>query len=134
MALLTQPQARIPIGWATIAGQRVPVEIDPEWVRYLYTLNDRAGGVSGVSTTELTEEAFDDAGLEEIKATGYAMANAAGQVPAAISEYAMSDALGQVPVAFIEQLETVMTELADTRAQVAELIKTIQDLKQGMNP
>lgn len=134
MALLTQPQARIPIGWATVGGQRVAVEIDPEWMRYLFTLNDRAGGVSGVSTTELTEEAFDDAGVEEIKAIGFAMANAAGQVPAAINEYAMADALGQVPVAFIEQLETVLTELADTRAQVAELIKTIQDLKQGMNP
>ena len=96
MALLTQPQARIPIGWATIAGQRVPVEVDPEWMRYLSTLNERAGGVSGVSTTELTEEAFDDAGVEEIKAIGYAMANAAGQVP----------------VAFIEQIETVLTELA----------------------
>ena len=134
MALLTQPQARIPIGWATVAGQRVPVEVDPEWMRYLSTLNERAGGVSGVGTTELAEEAFDDAGVEEIKAIGYAMANAAGQVPAAINEYAMNDALGQVPVAFIEQLETVLTELADTRAQVAELIKTIQDMKQGLAP
>ena len=116
-----------------VAGQRIPVEVDPEWVRYLSTLTDRAGGVSGVSTTELTEEAFDDSGIEEIKATGYAMANAAGQTPAAINEYALADALGQTPVAFIEQLETVLTELADTRAQVAELIKTIQDMKQGLN-
>ena len=133
MALLTQPQARIPIGYATVAGVRVPVEIDPEWMRYLVTLNDRAGGVSGVGTTELAIEAFEDAGIEEIKATTYAMSDAFGQLPGRQAD-PLVDALGQVPVAFIEQLETVLTELADTRAQVAELAKTIQDMKQGLAP
>ena len=133
MALLTQPQARIPIGWLTVACQRVPVEIDPEWMRYLVTLNDRAGGVSGVGTTELAIEAFEDAGIEEIKATTYTLADAFAQMPGPQSD-PLADALGQVPVAFIEQLEAVLSELADTRAQVAELVKTIQDLKQGMNP
>lgn len=133
MALLTQPQARTPIGWATVAGQRIAVEVEPEWMRYLFTLDERAGGVSGVSTTELSEEAFDDAGVEEIKAIGYAMADAAGQVPiGSFSGDALADAMSQIPVAFIEQIENVLTELADTRAQVAELIKTIQDIQQGL--
>lgn len=116
MGILTQPQARIPIGWATVAGQRVAVEIDPEWMRYLSTLTERSGGITGVSTTELTEMAFDDAGVEESKAMLYAMADSAGQVPAIVSQ----------------QLEDVLTDLADTRAQVAELAKTIQDMKQGL--
>ena len=132
MTLLTQPQARIPIGWATVAGQRIAVEVDPEWMRYLFALDERAGGVSGVGTTELSIEAFEDAGIEEIKAVGYSMADAAGQVPiASFNGDALVDAMSQIPVAFVEQIENVLTELADTRAQVAELIKTIQDMKQG---
>lgn len=44
MSILTLPQARIPLGWATVQGQRVPVEIDMEWMLYLTTLTERAGG------------------------------------------------------------------------------------------
>lgn len=41
------PQARIPIGWAMVQGERVPVEIDQEWMRSFMALLDRTGGVSG---------------------------------------------------------------------------------------
>lgn len=45
MSTLALPQARIPMGWAMVNGARVPVEIDIEWMRYLMTLTERAGGV-----------------------------------------------------------------------------------------
>lgn len=45
MSILTLPQARIPMGYAVVNGQRVPVEIDMEWMRYFATLTERAGGV-----------------------------------------------------------------------------------------
>ena len=44
----------------------------------------------------------------------------------------MADSAGQVPAIVSQQLEDVLTDLADTRAQVAELAKTIQDMKQGL--
>ena len=44
---VTFPQARIPLGWAMVQGQRVPVEIDPEWLRSFVDLLNRTGGVSG---------------------------------------------------------------------------------------
>jgi len=46
MSTLTLPQSRIPIGWVTVQGQRMPVEVDIEWSRYFFTLTDRAGGVT----------------------------------------------------------------------------------------
>lgn len=45
--VVTFPQARIPLGWAMVQGQRVPVEIDQEWLRSFVSLLDRTGGVSG---------------------------------------------------------------------------------------
>ncbi len=45
MSTLNLPQARIPMGWAMVNGQRVPVEVDLEWMRYFSTLTERAGGV-----------------------------------------------------------------------------------------
>lgn len=45
MSALVLPQARIPMGWAMVNGARVPVEIDMEWMRYLITLTERAGGI-----------------------------------------------------------------------------------------
>ena len=46
-ASVSLPQARIPIGYAMVQGQRVPVEIDQEWMRSFASLLDRSGGVSG---------------------------------------------------------------------------------------
>lgn len=38
MSSATLPQARIPLGWAVIGGQRVAIEIDMEWMRALNAL------------------------------------------------------------------------------------------------
>lgn len=45
MSILNLPQARIPIGSVTIQGQKIPVEVDMEWMMYFITLTERAGGV-----------------------------------------------------------------------------------------
>lgn len=47
MSTLLKPQGRIPIGFAMVNGQRVPVTIDIEWDRFLDVLTERAGGVVG---------------------------------------------------------------------------------------
>jgi len=47
MSILTRPQGRIPIGYAMVGGQRVPVALDLEWDRYFQVLTERAGGVVG---------------------------------------------------------------------------------------
>lgn len=58
MSTLALPQARIPFGYATVGGQRVPVEIDIEWMRALTVLVQRAGGTSGLSTTDVDMGGF----------------------------------------------------------------------------
>lgn len=47
MSTLTLPQARIPLGWATVQGVRTPVEIDMEWMLAFIGLVNRTGGTSG---------------------------------------------------------------------------------------
>lgn len=44
---ITLPQGRIPLGWAMVQGQRIPVTIDAEWMQSLLALLDRSGGVAG---------------------------------------------------------------------------------------
>lgn len=58
MSTLVLPQARIPLGYASVGGQRVPVEIDMEWMRALTVLVQRAGGLSGLSTTDVDAGSF----------------------------------------------------------------------------
>lgn len=44
---ITLPQARIALGWATVEGKRIPVEINMEWMLALMRLVERTGGVTG---------------------------------------------------------------------------------------
>lgn len=44
---VTLPQGRNPLGWAMVAGQRVPVEIDQQWMHVIAALVQRSGGTSG---------------------------------------------------------------------------------------
>ena len=51
MSTVALPQARIPLGYAMVSGQRVPVEIDAQWMRALLGLVDRSGGTTGSGGT-----------------------------------------------------------------------------------
>jgi hypothetical protein len=51
MSTLALPQARIPLGYAMVSGQRVPVEIDAQWMRAFLGLLDRTGGTTGTGGT-----------------------------------------------------------------------------------
>ena len=44
---VTQPRAGVPIGFVEIGGRRVPVQVDPEYLRYFTTLGT---GVAGITT------------------------------------------------------------------------------------
>lgn len=68
MSILNLPQARIPIGFAMVQGQRVPVEVDPEWMAYFTIATARMGGVvapnnlyQSISSIIQTGSVFDDA-------------------------------------------------------------------------
>jgi len=114
MSLLTLPQARIPIGYADVGGKRVPVTIDIEWMRYLAILTERAGGITGVSTTELVESAFEDAGINELQQQVFVNAQN----------------FGQAPVSVVHQ-DHYIDNTAELRARIDVLEREIQGLKQG---
>lgn len=58
VSTLTKPQARIPVGEVVINGRAAPVMINIEWDRYLSILTERAGGVAGISTTDVDAGSF----------------------------------------------------------------------------
>lgn len=47
MQSVALPQARIALGWVMVNGVNTPVTIDQEWMRALFNLVQRSGGVSG---------------------------------------------------------------------------------------
>jgi hypothetical protein len=114
---LSLPQARSPIGWVDIAGRRTPVVIDLEWMRSLTSLVERAGGVSGSSTTDLAAEAFEDAGIEEGKAALYALRDEAWSMP---------------PITVEQQVQHLTGEVAELMATVAELTKQLEGVRMGV--
>lgn len=114
MSILTRPQGRIPIGYAVVQGERVPVVVDLEWDRYFSVLTERAGGVSGASTTELVESAYEDAGINEMQAL--------------IS--ANEQAQSQRPIAEPVQLES-FSNTAELMERITALESEVQALKQG---
>lgn len=53
MSTITPPQAGIPIGYVTVAGQRLSVEQSPEMTRLFFDLFRRVGGTSATDNTAL---------------------------------------------------------------------------------
>lgn len=59
-AALTLPQARIPIGFATVQGQQVPVLVTMDWMLAFAGLLTRTGGTSGdTNFNEYINQFFD---------------------------------------------------------------------------
>ena len=57
---ITLPQARVALGWVLVQGQRIPVEIDMEWMLAFVRLVERTGGTSGDSSfIEYINQFFD---------------------------------------------------------------------------
>ena len=50
MGNVTFPRNGIPIGYVSINGQRMPVEVHPEYLRAFDSIVERVGGVSGSQT------------------------------------------------------------------------------------
>lgn len=119
MANVTPPKGNIPIGYAMVAGVRVPVEIDGEWLRYLaQSVFTRIGGVVGTSTTELVESAFEDAGIEELRADFFSYRQDASQRPVEAT-------------ANVDQYIDTGSDTASLREEIFALRARVHALEQG---
>lgn len=113
MTTVTIPRAAVPL---TADGRA----ISREWYRWAHDLTIRAGGVDGSGSDDLSLSQFEDAGIEELKAQAYAIADEFRQAPPT-----------QV---LLQTLDVVQTEIAQLVAEVATLRREIEDLKQGATP
>ena len=118
MAYVTFPRTGIPIGYVTVNGARLPVELHPEYLRAFGSMVDRVGGPTGTGTDDLLLSQFEDAGIEENKLALYRLTDDIGQAPPSA-----------IPPAMPDNQDVLIEEL---RARVAELAKAVEALQQGM--
>lgn len=86
-------------------------------VLFLRGVFERVGGATGESTTDLNIAAFEDAGVEELKAGVYGFIQESSQAPPAAPAPPADDPLFPL--------------VAALQDQVAELTKQIEALRQG---
>ena len=141
MAALDLFPARVAIGYATVAGERVPILASPEFIRALGTVLDRLGGPTGQSITDLAQADDDDSGLEEFKSEvakkldGLAMEPrhpfepAQGDMSPPDSFAAFVDPMH--PLAQPAEVQQLQTEVSELREQVHKLRTQINDILQG---
>ena len=130
MTTVTPPRNGIPIGIASIGGQRVLVEVHPEYLRWFEGLTGRVGGVTGSSTNDLTVSQFEDAGIEEHKHALFRLADDSGQHMPHAEALPYEDMTP--PVVYMHPADDVGPGVEELRAQVAELTKAVQALQQGL--
>lgn len=91
------------------------------WFLFFQQLYDRVGGATAPSITDLDSNFFEDAGSGETNAELFAFQSEVRQAPPSLDS-------------LVQRIEDLNNELAEQRALVAELIKTIQSLQQGVLP
>ena len=108
MSLLTLPRKGIALSDADGT-------ISAEWYRWAHDVTGRAGGVSGVGTTDLLLSQFEDAGVEETKLALEILARSMEQAP-------------REEAARVDQLEALLTE---AMSQIQELRREVAGIQQG---
>lgn len=100
MATVSLPKGNIPFGWATVAGQRVPVTIDTEWMRALSDMLNRIGGTTGTDTSSIGTTALEALSLANSAQLGFFQRPQ--PTPAKVSDSAdllMARAFNRAPIA-----------------------------------
>ena len=91
--------------------------ITREWYLFLQGVFDRIGGSTGESMTDLAVAQFEDAGIEELKASLFASVQDSAQAPPAVALMPYEDLL--------------LMRIDGLQDQIAEMTKTVQDLMQA---
>lgn len=87
------------------------------WFLFFQQVFERVGGSISASTSDLANSLFEDAGSGEANAEIFATQQTFGQLPA---------------FAQAQQIEALQTQLDEQRDLIAELIKEINNIKQGV--
>lgn len=106
--------------------------ISREWYLFFQGVFDRIGGPLGEGNADLSASMFEDAGIEEIKAAVYNLAQVFGQDPP-IPEAQTVALLDQSPSqqVLIETVQDLVGQVQELRDQLAEVAKELQAIKQS---
>lgn len=104
--------------------------ISRQWYLFFQGVFNRIGGSGGVSNPDLEASLFEDAGSSETNAMIATVEQAFGQVPQ-IQAPEYNQNVWQVPPSYTQEVSVLTTEVFNLQAQVAELLKEIEALKQS---
>ena len=105
--------------------------ITAPWVQWMRTLYDRVGGPVASSIGEIESDLPEDAGIEELKASLFALADGLDQAPAAQAGVTDDEFLQAPPYEPVPLDIDTETRLAAMAEEIAVLRQQIQDLRQG---
>lgn len=104
--------------------------ISREWYLFFQGVFNRVGGADGSSTTDIVASLFEDAGSSETNAMLFGVEQDAGQMP--LPYFPAPDV--DLPPAYTPnaQIDNVLAELSALQDRVAELVKELDSIKQGI--
>jgi len=91
--------------------------ISREWYLFFQGVFNRMGGADGIGTSELEASLFEDAGSSETNAMLFTLVQDTGQTP---------------PPHYFDAVNTMTAELSALQDRVAELVKELDSIKQGI--
>ena len=137
MSVVNLPDANTPIAWVEIDGEKIPANIDFEWMRGFTQLLDRTGGTTSNTIPELNIAAFEDAGIPEQQAELFSVESAVGQLPPmtqSVSARDLEDFRQLPPVLPQLVADDLSDSVSELQARVDVLESAIRSLMQGTTP
>lgn len=91
--------------------------VSREWYLFFQGVFNRIGGTTGSSTTDIVASLFEDAGSSETNAM----------------LFELEQSFNQTPLTVISTMDTLTAELSTLQDRVAELVKELDSIKQGVS-
>jgi len=104
--------------------------INREWYLFLQGVFNRIGGATGASTPDIVASLFEDAGSSETNARLFEVEQAVGQRPSVV----LPEAAPELNPSYQQQttVDNISAELSALQDRVAELVKELDSIKQGI--
>jgi len=102
------------------------------WKKWATSIYNRVGGPIAATNNELSESLPEDAGIEELKALLFSLADSSGQAAQSAAPIPPDDWM-LAPTSYVQSLDTeIETRMAAMAEEIALLRTQINDMQQGL--